>query len=261
MYSQLPYEIPVVPQLLPSIAIFFGFELLLLWYFNQFLNSTAAGKSGGIQSNERTVIVGTMTIGYLFLMTAIIRQYSSISALSLYLFFLAQTIEGAASLRLYKKVVDIITRRHSSNIRSSSIQSIYSRIYPRIKYSFLILFIISVTISFIVFVITRGPVVHGTAYDIALAYTVGSFLIAALGVTYRVRGTPQVFNKTSKLGVVLCLAGANIYDYQTITGEIVAFSVGAVGYTIGFWLAALFLLKSGTSPIVSFIRRMTPIGP
>ncbi|WP_415383048.1 hypothetical protein [Halosimplex sp. TS25] len=255
MLLQISPFVRAEPAWLPAAAIFFGIQLVLTWYFGNVVGATAAGQVGAIPSRERTVIVGSLVVGYLCIATALVRQYASVGLLSMYLLFLAKVIEGVASLRFVKKAVDFLAGGGSG---SGSLRGVLRGLLPRLKFKFLAAFIALVGFSLVAYVITSDPVVRGRAYDVALIYTLMSFAIAVVGATYRLRAAPSTLNTTGKAGIIFCLAGAAIYDYQSLAGEVVSFMVGTVGYSIGFWIAAIVLVGVSSSALVGAVRSVTP---
>lgn len=247
--------VPAVPVWFPAAVIFFGIEFLLIWYFQSVLDRSSTGLSEAVTSRERRLIIGSLVVGYLFLAVAFIRQYASVASLSMYLFFLTRVMEGAASLRFFKKIFEFLSGGSSG---ASPMRAIFTWFLPRIKYWLLSLFVGLVTISLMVHVLTRDAVIQEPKFKIALIYTLGSFLIAVLGVAYRLRSTPEVFNRVAKFGIILCLAGAAIYDYGTLAGEFVAWGVGIAGYTVGFWVAAVVIFRASASPVLIALRQVTP---
>ena len=226
---------------------------LLQWYFQLVLDKTENNLSVIIMSRERLMIVGAFSVGYLLLMTAFVKQYASVGILSLYLVFLAQTMQGAASLRFFHKILDVLSGH------SSSSGSLLSGLIPKIKYRLLGLFVTLIVLSLAVHVLVNGAIFRDVGYDLALLYTGFSFVTAALGVLYRLRDAPESLDGTVKLGIMLCLAGAAIYDYQTLIGDFLAFGIARLGYTVGFWIAAVALINSSVSPLVRKVRQLSPI--
>lgn len=246
--SIIDWFVPVAPTWLPSVAVFFGLQLLLIWYFDDIIVSQ---EFDYLTDQERKVTVGLLVVGYLFVSTAVIRRYASVPVLSLYLFFLAQTIEGAATLRFFARV-----RSYIQTSGSATSGKVVSWLRPHLRHWLLVLFTCLVATSFAIYVLTQGPVVSGQVYDLSLIYTITSFTLSTLGIQHRLKNTPDVLNRTARIGLILCLVGGGIFDYNSLGGELLAYGIGLIGYTFGFWLAAIGIMSGTASPTVASIRRL-----
>jgi hypothetical protein len=116
-----------------------------------------------------------------------------------------------------------------------------------------VLFTCLVATSFATYVLTQGPVVSGQVYDLALIYTITSFTLSKLGIQHRLKNTPDVLNRTARIGLILCLVCGGIFNYHSLGGELLAHGID---HTFGFWLAAIGIMSGTASPTVASIRRL-----
>ncbi|MGB9958823.1 hypothetical protein ACOZ4B_20885 (plasmid) [Haloferax prahovense] len=186
---------------------------------------------------ERIFGVFGLGVGFLFFSLSVLRTSYGMYAIFLYLLF--RVVEGVAVVQFYRRVLDFLkTKSLSGNLSA------------KIRYHLLVLFIIAVGSYLVLQVITSELYIHAFWYDIQLIYTMVSFLLAFIGVRWRLRKVKTEYNIAVISGIGLCIAGAQTFDFAGTTDIVLSFA-GAGAYSVGFWIAALFLLKEVVTPTTS----------
>jgi hypothetical protein len=213
-----------IPQNLPTWAMVLGLEALLLGTVLEVGEQIPVFNS--MNDREQFVITMALAIGFLFLALSILRSAYDIYAT--YLFLLFRTVEGAAVVRFYRKVLYVLQNWSLPGSTSLGDKALH----------YLVVFsVLAGGLGLAFNVLSNGPVFRSFWYDLALIYTVTSFLLAFLGANWRLQVVENKLNGLIIVGFALCVAGAEIFNYASISGDIAVTFAGAITYMIGFWVA------------------------
>lgn len=227
---QLSFIFDFVPEWAGPTAIFFGIELLLLGAVQQALPRTFVFWTR-LNSREELVVTGGFAIGLLFTTSAVLRYFNALWAYATLLFCLGQLISGAATVRLFKKIIYI-----------SREQQLPGNLHDKVKR---MLFRVSVILiaGWLVFLYLSETRVYGNK-SLQFIWTFVIFSMAVLGITFKLNYADAQFNRYLKTGFILCIGGASIFNIQPVLLDIVSMILGSVVYMIGFWIAAIFLIRA-----------------
>jgi len=227
---QLSVVFDFVPRWAGPTAIFFGVELLLLGAVRQALPRTFAFWTR-LNSREEVVVTGGFALGILFSASAVLRHFDGLWAYATLLFCLGQLISGAAAVRLYKKLI-YISREHSFP----------GNLHDKVKKILLWLSVILIA-GWLLFLYLSGTEIYG-GEGLQFIWTFVVFSMAVLGITFKLRYADAQLNKYLKAGFVLCIGGASIFNIRPGILDIFSIILGSIAYMIGFWIAAVLLIKS-----------------
>lgn len=213
-----------VPATLPTWAIVLGLEALFLNTAISVSNQHPLFRS--MTARERFVVTASFALGFFFASLSVLRNAYGLYAA--YLFLLFRTVEGAAAARFYRKVVFAVRNRSLPGSTTMSDRALH----------YMVVFSILVAGLGVAFnVLSKGPVFRSVWYDLALVYTVVSFLLAFVGAHWRVRSLSDDFNGGIAIGFALCIGGAETFNYASIAGEIGTTVAGSATHLVGFWAA------------------------
>lgn len=222
----------VPPWLGPSV-VFLGVEVILVGAIQKALPETSALWTR-LSGRESLLVTGSFSLGILLSASAILQQYSLVGVYAAMLFGLGRLIEGAAAVRFYKQILLIAQRR--GNRRGFG---------DRAKRLLVIFFAFVVAGWLVVRIVTRGPIYGTVEKSIRLVWTGLTLFIAVYGIAPKLRFAEDILNNRLKIGFVLCVGGASIYNFGTVM-EISVFLGGLFAYSVGFWVAVLALVRSET---------------
>lgn len=227
---QLRYIFDSVPRTLPVWLLVLGLEALIFGFLIRAGERSELFRPLSARSKLVTSI--GLTFGYLFVSLSVISAHYDLYAA--YLFVLFRTVEGAAAVRFYRKVVHVL--RH----RSTDLSSGTGRAYKYVS----TFFVSIVGTGIFIQILLNGPYIHTVLWDLALVYTGVSLAIAVIGAWWRLRDVRDGINSGISLGVLLVVGGAEIFNYTLLAQEIVVTLFGSLSYSIGFWGAVLIRVKT-----------------
>jgi hypothetical protein len=239
--AQIDLFLDPFPDLVGPVLVFFGLELVLAGAFQRALSE--AGVLGSLTPRERFIGIGGLTAGLLFAASGALRSFDLLGAYVVVLFSLGRVIQGAATVRFYRRVIDFLRGRGAG-----------SGIRGRIQHGLVVLFITFLAAWLAFHILTQGPVVGSTVQSLQLVWTGFVVVTGALGIARKLRYADDELNRGLKAGLVLAVTGAEVYNFQTLTMDLTAYLAGSVAFSIGFWVAVIYLFRSepnsGTGPSV-----------
>ena len=221
-----------VPDWAGPTAIFFGVEVLLLGAVQQALPRTFAFWTR-LNAREELVVIGGFALGILFSASAVLRHFDGLWAYATLLFCLGQLISGAAAVRLYKKILYITRERR-----------LHGSLGDKAKKALLRLSVLLIA-GWMLFIYISGTDIYG-GESLQFIWTFVIFSMATLGITFKLSYADAHLNRLLKVGFVLCVGGASIFNIQPALLDIASIILGSVAYMVGFWIAAILLVKSET---------------
>lgn len=189
-----------------------------------------SGLWGELATFQRLFGVFGLAVGYFFSALALLS--TSYAAYAAYLFLLFRTLEGAAAVQIYQRVLEFIKKGTvSGNVRS------------RLRYHLVTVFIAGLGLYLAIKVLTSGPIYRGVWTDLSLIYTIFVSVLTFLAVRWRLRHVTSDYNVGIVSGIALGVAGAQVYGF-TLAEDLLVFVGGSICYSFGFWVAAGFLFGS-----------------
>lgn len=245
---------PAIPPWLPGTVILAGMSILVAWTTKnvavpQFLPVTS------LSSWEAKTIFFSFGFGLPTLSIATISYYDAGSTYAAFLYTLGRTIEGVAAVRLFKKI-SLHLRASSSGSNSSLQAQLLGAIARRIKHRLISVFIILLTISAIIQILVHGPFIFRLQYEIASILTLASLLVSYYGLRVRLQSGTEGLPRTLQTGLILCVAGAEVYDHPSLGIEAIVYLFGVIAYTIGFWYATVRIIETHISPAAGRLRNL-----
>jgi len=223
-----------VPRWLGPALIFFGIECLLGIFVSRHLIRVHQHPP-----KEFQIAVWLIILGVLF-STAGFTQIAGITPLfALLLLVLGRMIEGAATIRLLRKVEAAFKSGGGSGL--SVFERLVSKFLSKLRYRAVIGLVILVTYTAILYTVLFSPLHRSLQYDIALYWTVMVFTLSIIGLSWKLSDIQDELGSPLILGLFLCVAGAEVFNFQAV-GELATIGLGAVGHFLGLFLAGLFYL-------------------
>lgn len=214
--TPVPAEFPILAMILGLAVLLFG-GLLSVWRSNPSLSN---------RTTFDTVFgLFTLTGGYLFFALAFLQ--SSYGAYAGYLYLLFRIVEGAAGVRFYHKVMTVIQTRHLPGGSSGFTTYLAATFFVTIG-----------AVGLFIHIVREGAVYRSIQFDARMVYTAATFSISGLGIYWRMTSVGRSFNRPVIVGFVLCVAGAELFNYAFIGTELALYALGFVAYSIGFWSLA-----------------------
>jgi len=181
--------------------------------------------------NQRQQVVGVFGIAFGYFFAALSIISTSYRLYSIYLFLVFRTLEGAAAVQIFRKIIAFF--------RSGTVSS---NLKAKIRHKLVGFFILVIGLYLMFSVVTSGPIFESVWYDLTLIYTALVAILTFISVRWRLRKTKQEFNTAIVTGIAMGVAGAQIFGY-TLVSDILITLAGGITYSIGFWVAAGFLLE------------------
>lgn len=247
---QLGVLLDSVPRWIAPLLILLGIEFVLISHIRQSVNIIAVDDPQEKNFNDKIAIptrdynwiIGGMTFGILMSGIAVIQVFQISNLYAILLLFCGRMIEGVAAIRFYKKVLYLIReRRWGGDIRT------------KVRHKLTVLFIVVVGLYLMGYALIYGPFFRSLGYTIQFIWTVTALLVTSLGLRWKLRHVRDQFDREIILGVILFVTGAELFNF-TFFGELAATLVGSLGYTVGFWFAAAFLIRDQNEPLVMELK-------
>lgn len=211
---------------LPVLAMILGLELMFFGVVTMGIEDIPIVDA--MPSRERRVVTASLAMGFLFAALSLLQ--SNLDLYAVYLFLLFRTIEGAAAVRFYQKVAHIIV---TQSLPTSN------RFKKKAKHLLLVFAIVAGGFGVALNIIANASGRTFPWYQLAVVYTIVSFLLAVLGVRWRLQLISDDINTPLIIGLALCIGGAEIFNFGSIFTEIAVISTGSITYQAGFWAAVL----------------------
>lgn len=226
-----------VPKWIAPILVILGIEIIIGRQIFLTIVDFQANKKTQISSREQRVIIGGLTLGVLFSALAVIQRHQISNEYAILLLFCGRMIEGASTVRFYKKLIVLLRdKKYSGDIIS------------KVKHKATIVFIFSISIFIFIYLLINRPVFNSLGYSIQFLWTITVLSITTLGLRWKLRPIWGVVDRKLLIGILSFVGGAEIFNHS-LMGEIVAVLAGSIGYTIGFWFAAALLIRDQKEPV------------
>ncbi|MEZ3162310.1 hypothetical protein ABNG03_10120 [Halorubrum sp. RMP-47] len=240
---------------LPALAVGIGFMLM----FAGVAGSVAAGNLTywpDYYPTERFLILGLLTIGILFTAIPAFRSRDLLWYYAMFLVMIARSIEGALIVRFFTRVFSFLYGSSQDPLLDKIIRKFKKRTVRIIFTSI----VTNVTIIFILIAFLRNPTLEALHWT-AIAYSVGRFGIVSITVIYQLKDVVNKFTMLNLkfgwsivLGLVLAIAGAEVFDFpqflgivqipvqviESPTGQIFVRFAGFIGLLAGMLIALAF---------------------
>lgn len=219
-----------VPDWFGAALLFFGVELVLVGAVKGSL-SERLDFWDDLNYWGRFGVIGGFAVGTLLCWSAVLRELGLIWGYTVLLFALGKVAEGAAAVRFYRKIESLLRRGE----------------WPggsKLLYRLAVVFIVVLGIYAVVEIRRSGPFFNSTWYEIKAVWTLVIWALASLGIWWKVRDLQGTVPKEIMTGFVLCVGGAEVFNYQSLSGDVVALLAGSVAFSIGFWLAVALWMQS-----------------
>jgi hypothetical protein len=218
--APLPPTLPIW-TLVTGLAFLFGGVLL------QFVDRRRL-----LDGNRRARLIVVVSISGGFLLAGISLLRTSFGAYALFLFLVFSLIQGAAAVHFYQRVVAFVQTGSLDQHLSGN----------RLTYALAKMFVLLIGLMVLLDVLS---VIGGGFWRRAqLAYTVVVGGTSALGARYRLRAVEGDVHQLVIYGLILCIAGAELFDYS-LTGELLVSMAGSVAFSVGFWICATAWIGTG----------------
>lgn len=212
------------PPGLPIWLLVVGLQLLIFGGLRKVSRKSLGSVTASARGRLGLILLGS---GYLFAALSVIQtHYGSYAA---FLFVLFRGLEGAATVRFYRKVVFVLhNRRLPGGTGAASF----------VTHRLLVFFFTIVGTGLLVAAIAPGAA-EQAGFSVANprgVYTVTTFSLAVLGVYWRLSPVQSDYNWLVVAGFSLSIAGAELFNYATLGAELALTVAGGIAYTAGFWL-------------------------
>lgn len=226
MILQASWFIDYVPPWLAPSLIISGI-LAILW-FEEFRLSYEVGNYR-LESNFWFFLITVASIPVLY------PWYLAQTDLFMFAFVIGgRWLEGVAGVRFLQKVEYLLVEHELSFGKS---------LRERAVYMALSFFVVIVSGWTAVYILARGPIVQSVAYDILLVWTLMTFITSALGVIWKVWSIKDTLPFSLLVGITICFAGVEIYNYTFLLNEILAFLLGSISYSLAYVVALTLWLR------------------
>ena len=231
----LSFVFDFVPHWAGPTAIFFGVKLILLGAIQPVLPRSFPFWTR-LNAREEIVVTGGFALGILLSASAVLRHFDALWIYATLLFCLGQLISGAATIRFYKKLIYVSRKRQLPSTPHSTVKKM------------LLWASVILVAGWLLFLHLSGTEVYGSkGKNLQFIWTFVVFSMAVLGIKFRLSYASGQLNKHLKMGFILCVGGASIFNFQAVLLDLAALVAGSVAYMIGFWTAAIFLIRAETS--------------
>jgi len=224
----LQWFIETTPSGLPILVIVLGLEFIFFGVVDMAKSDVPIIDS--MPPQERKMVSLCLALGFLFAALSLLQ--SNLSVYAVYLFLLFRTLEGAAAVLFYQKVAHVITNR---SLPSST------RFKEKAKHLLLVFAIVAGGLGVAFHLLADASGTNFPWYQLAGVYTIVSFLLAILGVRWRLQPLSDDMNTPLIVGLALCIGGAEIFNYGSIFTEIAITGLGVLTYQAGFWAAVVII--------------------
>jgi hypothetical protein len=246
--------LPAIPPWLPGAVILAGMSILVGWTMQniavpRFLSTTS------LSSWEAKAIFFSFGFGLPTLSIATISYYNAGPAYAAFLYALGRIIEGVAAVRLFKKI-SLNLRASGNSSDSGLLTQLLSAIAPKIKRRLVSVFILLLALSAIIQILVHGPYIFSLQYEIAFILTLASLLVSYYGLRARLQSGTEELPRTLQTGLILCVAGSEVYNHPSLGIEVVVYLIGMIAYTIGFWYATIRIIETHISPLAGRLRSL-----
>lgn len=229
---QLSFVLDFIPPWAGPAAIFIGVEIILLGLAKQTFSQIFPFWNR-LNPREEAAIVGGFGLGVLLSAGAVLRHFEILWLYATLLFCLGQIINGAGAVRLYKKLLYMAREREIAGSWRS-----------KIKKALLRLFVIVLAGWMIILILGGTNIYRGQTSSLQFVWTFVVFMMAALGIAFKLDYATDVLNVRLRVGFILCVAGASIYNLNPFVLDLLALVLGSIAYSVGFWAAAVLLIRS-----------------
>lgn len=162
---------------------------------------------------------------------------------AIFLFALFRSLEGAAVVRLYRKIIYVFKERSLPDGVD---------LKRKIGYKLAGVFSILIGIWLSLRILFVTPLTGSVVTPLAIVWTAVSFITAFLGATWRLELVRDRLNVIIILGFGLCVAASEIYSFSTLRGDLAQYFIGSAAYSAGFWLgAAVWILDFGSDIVTT----------
>lgn len=225
---QAGWVLDPLPRDLPIWLLALGLEAMFLGAVVE------ATRQSGIWGDLSTVqrLFGVFGLGGGYFFSALALVSTSYAAYAAYLYLLFRTLEGAAAVQIYRRVVGFVKSGASGGIGSA-----------RLRHHLVMAFVAGLGLYLAVEVLTNGPLYRNVLTDISLLYTLFVSVLSFLAVRWRLRSVRGEYNPGIVSGLAFGVAGAQVYGF-TLAADALVFLGGSVCYAVGFWVAAGLLFES-----------------
>lgn len=229
MLFQIDVVAEPVPGDLPIWLITLGIEAMFLGV----VIHTVRQRGLYSQYTKRERLVGVFGLGIGYFLIALSFISANFGLYGTYLYLLFRTVEGAAALAIFIRILSYFrSGSYSTNLSSKA------------RHILFVFFIMTVGVSLLLKVLIDDPFIGGVWYNLSLVYTVLVAVLTFVAVRWRLRKVQADTNIGVTGGIALGVAGGQIYGYS-LGGEIAILLVGSVLYAIGFWSAVAFVFSDG----------------
>lgn len=211
------------PAGLPILLLVVGLQLLIFGGLRKVSRGSLSGVTASARGRFGLLLVGS---GYLFAALSVIQtDFSSYAA---FLFVLFRGLEGAATVRFYRKVTFVLhNRRFPGGTGATTF----------VTHRLLVFFFTIIGVGLLVATVAPGAADRAgvTVVNPRAVYTVTTFSLAILGVYWRLSPVQSDYNWLVVAGFSLSVAGAELFNYAALGTELAVIVVGGLAYTVGFW--------------------------
>lgn len=229
---QLSFVFDFVPRWLGPTAIFFGVELILLGVARQTFSRNFPFWSR-LNQRESIAVTAGFGLGVLFCASAVLRHFDALWIYATLLFCLGQVISGAGAVRLYKKLL-YLSREHEWPGQWQN----------KVKKMLIRLFVVILAGWFLFLVLSGTNLYGGFGESLRFVWTFLIFSTSALGIVFKIDYARGVLNRRLRGGFILCVAGASTFNVAPFLLDLMVLIAGTIAYSIGFWFAAVMLIRS-----------------
>lgn len=227
MILQISWLFDYIPNWIPTLLVFSGVTI------------SSIGLFLSLRSREREDRLPLLAC-FLFMLGALVGIYDFYvtypGILAIFLISFARYIEGIAVLRLYQKVEYMF--------REGELPSEYSVSMPKKSLLWLsATFLIILSISFYSFLVLAGKIDVSFGYSVAILWAIITVFYTIVGLSIKFGAIDAQISSFFTYGLILVIAGAEIYNFSNIRGDLISWIAGSIAYSLGYWFNIYRLLN------------------
>lgn len=221
---QLPQPLPFVdeiPQWLGSTLLLVGMMILVMWALKRVLPTVSPLENEGSQVLLlllAVVGVGATTAGALV-------RVGQFEPFVLFLVAAGRFVEGGAAVRGLRKMYFIVT--------NLSLPGGTGSLRKRLQYIGIRAGIGFATLGLYLMVLVMTQSTSNLLYGIALTWTLSAFMLAVLGLSWKLESAEEQLAPSLILGLLAAFSGAQIFNYTNLLWDIYAIVIGSIAFLFG----------------------------
>jgi hypothetical protein len=245
--AQLPRPLPLAdsaPQWLGPAVLLIGVASLVLWASQIAVDKMFPAQTDGLKILTRLLL----TVGAVFTTIGALTRAGYFGQFNLLLTAAGRFIEGGAVIRTIRKFHYWLTERPFISEDTDSLieefRSFIEKRRPKIRYRAIQASIGLITVGLYFSALWVNGLTENTLYIITLTWTLSVFVLAVLGLSWKLEYAEERLAPSLIIGLILMSAGAHIYDYVNLAWDLTGIIVGLGAFLLGVVFGAVAAIVS-----------------